>query len=141
MKGLEKLSFSFSCISSKKWDDECVERISSELVFCGKCESIYVLFPCGEERQIPFGAAVFTILSVPIHKSWKWIRRKFEELKLSYDKADGVSYHHQKGTDMAIRSGEKGTKFALTFFPSLNWKCFFHTLNKVAKYFRWPQQH
>ena len=43
-------------------------------------------------------------------------RRKFEELKLSYDKADGVSYHHQKGTDMAIRSGEKGTKFALTFF-------------------------
>lgn len=61
----------------------------------------------------------FLFPSINLESESELFRRKFEELKLSYD-VDGVSYHHQKGTDMAIRSGEKGTKFALTFFPSLN---------------------
>ena len=70
----------------------------------------------------------FILLFVPIHKTWsesELLRRKFEEQLSSYDKADdGVSYHHQKGTDMAIRSGEGNQNIRSHFFPSSQLKMF-----------------
>ena len=129
MKGLETLSFSFSCISSKKksrwwmWG----ERISSQLVFCGKCESIYVLLTTNSFWCRVFFTILFFFLFPSIKLEVNQSSSE-ESLKSSWALMIKLMMVYRiiiKRARIWQLDPAKGTKiFALTFFRLLNWKCF-----------------
>ena len=103
------------------------ERISSQLVFCGKCESIYVLLTTNSFWCRVFFTILFFFLFPSI---------KLEVNQSSSEESLKSSWAHMIKLMMVYRiiikrariwqlDPAKGTKiFALTFFRLLNWKCF-----------------
>ena len=103
------------------------ERISSQLVFCGKCESIYVLlttnsFWCRVFFTISF-FFLFPSIKLEVNQS-----SSEESLKSSWALMIKLMMVYRiiiKRARIWQLDPAKGTKiFALTFFRLLNWKCF-----------------
>ena len=105
------------------------ERISSQLVFCGKCESIYVLLTTNSFWCRVFFTILFFFL-IPSIKLEVNQSSSEESLKSSWAlilmiKLMMVYRIIIKRARIWQLDPAKGTKiFALTFFRLLNWKCF-----------------
>ena len=103
------------------------ERISSQLVFCGKCESIYVLLTTNSFWCRVFFTILFFFLFPSIKLEVNQSSSE-ESLKSSWALMIKLMMVYRiiiKRARIWQLDPAKGTKiFALTFFRLLNWKCF-----------------
>ena len=103
------------------------ERISSQLVFCGKCESIYVLLTTNSFWCRVFFTILFFFLFPSIKLEVNQSSSE-ESLKSSWALMIKLMMVYRiiiKRARIWQLDPTKGTKiFALTFFRLLNWKCF-----------------
>ena len=103
------------------------ERISSQLVFCGKCESIYVLLTTNSFWCRFFFTILFFFLFPSIKLEVNQSSSE-ESLKSSWALMIKLMMVYRiiiKRARIWQLDPAKGTKiFALTFFRLLNWKCF-----------------